>query len=273
MLGKMAESLVHEFWSNPPDPGDLETFRLGSGRHGVLLLHGFCGTPPEMRGLGEHLAGRGFRVHGALLAGHGTSPEDLDRYSWRDWVASAEQELEDLRAECETVSVAGQSMGGTLSLLLAARHADVAAVATMAAVVRLPSTTVAAIRVGAYLRRWHEPRVDRVDLWEPERVRLLRSYTRRSLRAHTHLLSLMAAARSELGSIKCPALVMHGRRDGTVGAGNAEIIASGIGPSARTHYFERSGHALTVDVDREEVYTLVEQHIRAAIARPAAVGA
>lgn len=269
----MAEAVVREFWSNPPDPGDLETFRLGNGRHGVLLLHGFCGTPPEMRGLGEHLAARGFRVRGALLAGHGTSPEDLDRYSWRDWVASAEQELDELRAECETVSLAGQSMGGTLSLLLAERHRDIAAVATMAAVVKLPSTTAAAIRLGAYLRRWHSPRADRVDLWEPEQVKLLRSYSRRSLRAHTHLLALMAAARRDLGMIQCPALVMHGRRDGTVNPENAEIIARGIGDTAEVRYFDRSGHALTVDVDRHQVYELVEGHIRAATGRRLAVGA
>ena len=46
-------------FSYPPQPGDLEPFRLGSGERGALLIHGFCGTPPEVRGLGEHLAANG----------------------------------------------------------------------------------------------------------------------------------------------------------------------------------------------------------------------
>src|ERR1700737_1202492 len=124
-------------FSYPPQPGDLEPFRLGSGERGVLLIHGFCGTPPEVRGLGEHLSAGGFRVHGILLAGHGTTPEDLATTHWTDWIDSAQSPLEGLRAECRQVFVAGQSMGGSLSLVLAARNPDVVAIATLAALVNL----------------------------------------------------------------------------------------------------------------------------------------
>src|SRR3979409_1628694 len=82
-----------DIFSNPPQPGDLEPFRLGSGDRGVLLIHGFCGTPPEMRGLGEHRAASGFRVHGVLLKGHGTTPEDVATTTRGDWVASADCKL------------------------------------------------------------------------------------------------------------------------------------------------------------------------------------
>ena len=82
----------------------------------MLLIHGFCSTPPEMRGLGEHLAANGFRVHGALLKGHGTTPDDLETTDWKDWVDSAQAQLDGLRRECRQVFVAGQSMGGALSL-------------------------------------------------------------------------------------------------------------------------------------------------------------
>src|SRR5258708_12176727 len=102
--------------SSPPMAGDLEPFRLGSGDRGVLLIHGFCGTPPEMRGLGDHLAQSGFRVHGALLAGCGTTPEDLAATSWTDWIASAQAQLDELKRECRQVFLARQSMGGTITL-------------------------------------------------------------------------------------------------------------------------------------------------------------
>src|SRR5258708_34636281 len=94
-------------FSYPPAAGDLEPFRLGSGDRGVLLIHGFCGTPPEMRGLGEHLAQSGFRVHGALLAGCGTTPEDPAATSWADWLAGAPTRVAPLKREGRQVIAAG----------------------------------------------------------------------------------------------------------------------------------------------------------------------
>jgi carboxylesterase len=251
------------FWSRPPQPGDLEPFVLGEGRVGVLLVHGFCGTPPEVRGLGEHLARRGFRVHGALLAGHGTSPEDLERHGWEAWMESAQDQLDALRRECDRVMVAGQSMGGTVSLLLAARNPEVAAVATLAALVRLPYQTRALIRVGRWLRRWHFPDQSGADLWEPQGVDLLRSYSRRSMRSHVELLRLCQATLQALPRIRVPTLVVHGGRDRTVPAANAGLIASRVGGPVEVRRFERSGHGMTVDVDREAIFALVAERFLA----------
>ncbi|HEV3232471.1 MAG TPA: alpha/beta fold hydrolase [Candidatus Dormibacteraeota bacterium] len=256
--------LAGDFWSYPPEPEDLLPFRLGEGRVGALLIHGFCGTPPEMRGLGEHLAARGLRVHGALLAGHGTSPEALERSTWRDWVDSAQAQLDELRGLCDAVVVAGQSMGGAISLLLAARNPDVAAVATMAAIVRLPRRTEALIRVGSLVRHWHYPDHSDVDLWEPANAAWLKSYSRRSLRSHIDLLTLMGATVAALPAVRCPALVMHGLRDRTVPPDNARLIASRCAGPVDLRFFERSGHGMTVDVDREPIFELVGTHFRAA---------
>src|SRR5258708_13280958 len=156
--------------SSPPMAGDLEPFRLGSGDRGVLLIHGFCGTPPEMRGLGEHLAQSGFRVHGALLAGCGTTPEELAATNWTDWVASAQAQLDELKHECSQVFVAGQSMGGTLSLILAARNPDLVALATCAALVDLGWWTELQLWLGRYLFKWHYPDRDNLDLCHREPV-------------------------------------------------------------------------------------------------------
>jgi carboxylesterase len=252
-------------FSYPPQPGDLEPFRLGSGERGVLLIHGFCGTPPEMRGLGEHLAANGFRVHGALLTGHGTTPEDLATTHWADWIESAQAQLDELRRECRQVFVAGQSMGGSLSLVLAARNADVVAVATLAALVNLGRFTELKIRLGRRVVRWHYPDRNHVDLWDREAVQLLRSYNRRPMSTHHDLVLLCREALLAASRVRLPALIMHGMRDTTVPPANARLIANAIGEGATLRYFERSGHAMTVDVDREEAFALVTDHfIRAA---------
>src|SRR5437879_6801892 len=107
-------------------PFDAEVVRpwsLGSGPRGALLLHGFAGTPPELRRLGEHLAAHGWRCAAPAMAGHATMPEDLERATWRDWAESAGRALDELAAECTQVVVAGQSMGGSMALHLAA-HDD-----------------------------------------------------------------------------------------------------------------------------------------------------
>src|SRR5947207_15572 len=101
---------------------DLNPFQFNRGQHpvGVLLIHGFTGSPPEVRPLGEYLAQQGLVVHGVRLPGHGTRPEDLLAVTWQDWAAHVREALDALHAECETVFVGGLSMGGLLTLYLGA---------------------------------------------------------------------------------------------------------------------------------------------------------
>ena len=264
----MAQRTSEQTWSYPPGPGDLEPFDLGSGDLGVLLIHGFCGTPPELRDLGEHLAAAGFRVRGALLAGHGSSPEDLEKTTWRDWLSSAQAQLDELKRDSRFVFCAGQSMGGTLSLALAARNPDVTAIATCAALVSLGRFTETQIRVGHRLIRWHYPDRDSVDLWNREAVSRLRSYNRRSMKSHLDLVNLYTDTRRSLHQIEQPALILHGLRDGTVPHGNAAIIKKRIGDSATVRYFDRSGHAMSIDIDAPEIQDLITEHfLNAATAR------
>jgi carboxylesterase len=104
----------------PFDPDVVRPWHLGDGPRGVLLIHGFASTPPELRRLGEVLAANGFRCHAPALPGHGTTPEDLERTTWEDWAACVAAEFDELASECDDVMVVGQSMGGTLALHLAA---------------------------------------------------------------------------------------------------------------------------------------------------------
>ena len=45
-------------------------FLPGSGKSGVLLIHGFTGTPAEMVLLGEYLQQQGYSVLAVRLCGH-----------------------------------------------------------------------------------------------------------------------------------------------------------------------------------------------------------
>jgi carboxylesterase len=94
------------------------------GRTGVLLVHGFTGTPMSMRPWGEALAAEGFAVSCPLLPGHGTRWQDCNAASHDQWTATVEGAFDALAAVCDRVFVAGLSMGGTLATRLAEVRPD-----------------------------------------------------------------------------------------------------------------------------------------------------
>ncbi|WP_207344282.1 alpha/beta fold hydrolase [Arthrobacter sp. E3] len=89
---------------------------------GVAVCHGFTGSPVSMQGWSESLADAGFAINQPLLAGHGTSWQDLSRTPWEHWYRDFEAAYLELAGRCETVFVAGLSMGGALALRVAALH-------------------------------------------------------------------------------------------------------------------------------------------------------
>jgi carboxylesterase len=259
----------------PFDPAVVAPWRIGSGRRGALLLHGFASTPPELRHLGDFLAARGWRCHAPALPGHASTPQALDRTTWSDWASGAQRAFDELAGECDQVVVAGQSMGGALALHLAANDLRVMAVASMAAPVWLPGLKVHLLPLAKHVVRWHRPGDD-VDLWNVEAVEELHSYGLRSTRAINELSRLCAHVRNELAAVRCPVLVLHGGRDRTIDPRCADEIARRLicSTAVEQHLLPRSGHAVSVDVDRDLVNTLVhawfERFVAAAPAVPAA---
>jgi carboxylesterase len=238
----------------PFDPGVVRPWKLGDGPRGALLIHGFAGTPPELRRLGENLAANGFRCHAPALPGHGTTPKDLEQTRWQDWANCVADAFDELCAECSDVVVAGQSMGGTLALHLAAHDFRVSAVASLASPIWLPGPIPPLLPVIRRVVRWHRTGDD-VDLWHPGAVEELYSYGMRPTRSINELRRLCAVVRDEVAGIRAPVLVIHGERDRTIDPRCAHEIARRlIGSSAvELTLLPRSGHAISVDVDRDTV--------------------
>lgn len=96
----------------------------GGRRIGVLLSHGFTGSPASMTPWGQHLGGKGFGVEVPLLPGHGTSWQELNTLTWNDWYAALDRVFARMKETHDAVVVGGLSMGGALALRLAADHGD-----------------------------------------------------------------------------------------------------------------------------------------------------
>ena len=104
-----------------PDHSPFSSAFSGEGsRTGVVLSHGFTGSPHGLRAWAQALAAAGFAVRMPLLPGHGTSWQDLNRTRWQQWHGALDEAYLELDAQCDQVFAAGLSMGGALALRIAA---------------------------------------------------------------------------------------------------------------------------------------------------------
>jgi carboxylesterase len=94
------------------------------GRVGILLSHGFTGSPASMKPWAEYLASHGYAVSLPRLPGHGTTWQEMNKTTWADWYGEVERAFEALSNQVDTVVVCGLSMGGALAMRLAADHPD-----------------------------------------------------------------------------------------------------------------------------------------------------
>jgi carboxylesterase len=234
---------------------------------GVLLLHGFTGAPREVRPVGEVLAANGYTVLGPRLAHHGTRIEDMFRSHWQDWYYSALDGYHLLSGHCETVIAGGLSMGGVLSLYLAAHH-PVAAVFTMSSPLKplLDSMDWRARYAGAlgYLMPF-SPKGPPSPGSDPDHV----GYARNPVRAVAQLRALLQATTDVLPRVTAPALVVHSRGDTGVPAENLDYIYDHLGSSEKDKlWLERSGHIVTEGPERQQLLDRVLAFVNTHARRP-----
>lgn len=204
-----------------------EPFFFAGQKIGCLLVHGFSGTPKEMRWMGEFLAGEGFTVLGIRLAGHATRPEDLPRTRWQDWIACVEDGMHLLQNSCEQIFIIGLSMGGSLALTAAASFQP-AGVITMSALYSL-----AADPRLPYLRllSWFQPDIQKgpPDWHDLAAAKFHVSYPAYPTRSMAELVTLLKLMRSALAEIKVPVLLIHSRQDKGVPSENMQKIFNDLG--------------------------------------------
>lgn len=241
-------------------PG-AEPFFFEGSEVGCLVSHGFTGTTQSMRFLGEFLAREGgLTVIGPRLTGHGTRPEDMARATAEDWIRDLEQTMATLRERCAKVFVTGLSMGGTLTLYMAAMYPDVFAGAVpINAAVFLENPDFAAL---AFMGDAPDtvPGVGS-DIKKPGVTEL--AYPVVPVPAIRQIYGLMSATRELLPRVTCPTLVFQSKDDHVVTPKNAPYIIDHIGTEdKRLVWLEESYHVATLDNDKELIASEALQFIR-----------
>jgi carboxylesterase len=246
----------------------LVPFDLGKGP-AVLLVHGFTGTPFEMRFLGSHLSRHGLRAVGVRLPGHGLDPYALERSRATEWVNEARAALLRLGEQgAGPVHLVGLSMGALISALLAADHPDRVASLTMCApALRLFAKTSFMLQFTGL--RIFSPRLRFVakapsDLHDPLMRRRLPNIGRVSTAAAEQFALVRTWARLALPKIAVPSMIVYSEKDRTVPVAAAVECARLVGcQPVRMVRLERSSHVLTLDLERARVAEEIERFIHA----------
>jgi len=238
----------------------VEPFYFPGNRVGCLLIHGFSGSPSEMRWMGERLAKFGWTVLGVQLSGHGTTPEDMAKTRWEDWAKDAEVGVSKLKESCDTVIGVGLSMGGLLTLHLAILGV-IDGLVTMNAPMVLADRRTRFARLVRPFMKYVGKSKSATTLSKPITDRFV--YDRIPVDGLISLNRGIVQVRSKLYQIKCPALLMQSTKDFTVNPVSVQIIRKKIQQvNPVVVYWEKSGHILTLGPEREEVTLKVHEFIQ-----------
>jgi len=234
-----------------------EPFFFPGGQTGCLLIHGFTGTPKEMRWMGEHLADQGYSVLGPRLYGHATEKREMIRARWGDWVTSALDGYQLLLGACSQVIVMGLSMGGVLALYLGA-HYPVAGIVAMGTPYVIPHRLMRTMRpivpLASMVYRFHAKGPD--DWRDSKAAEDHLEYDAYPVRPAVEVHKLLAEMRQVLPLINTPVLLIHSKEDKSVGTEHALAIHKDLTScQAEILWIENSGHVVNRDAERGAVFT------------------
>lgn len=229
-----------------------EPFRHDGSDVGVLLCHGFTGSPASLRPWADRLAAEQFTVELPLLPGHGTTWQQMNTTTFDDWLGAVTDALSQLTRRCRSVVVCGLSMGGALALRLAELHPD-----RIAGLVLVNPSVMGlnpALRVVPVLKHL-VPSIKGVadDIAQPNRTEL--GYSRTPLKAVDALRRGWAVTRKDLALVRNPLLLLHSRVDHVVEPENSRLILASVSATDVTEVvLERSFHVATLDYDAELIF-------------------
>jgi carboxylesterase len=239
-------------------PG-AEPVDLAGGPIGVLLSHGFTGTPQSMRPWAEHLAAAGFTVAAPRLPGHGTRWQDMNGTRFADWYAEIERSFDDLRSRCSTVFAMGLSMGGTLVLRLAEERGDqVAGLVLVNASVASQDKRLALLPVLKHVL----PSLPGIGSDIKKAGVTEQAYDKVPLKALASLREAWKQVHADLGRITCPVLVYRSTEDHVVEPLSARLILDGVRTPIEERLLENSYHVATLDNDAPTIFDGSVEFIR-----------
>jgi carboxylesterase len=240
-------------------------------RIGVLISHGFTGSPASVVPWGRYLADLGYAVAVPRLPGHGTTWEDMVPTRFEDYYATVEEEFQALRARTDAVVVAGLSMGGCLVLQLAERHPDeVAGVVVVNAAVASTNKQLLLLPVMKHLVKGFPAIGNDIKKQGVDE----HAYPKTPLKPLASMLQAWKQVRADLPRITAPLLFFRAVDDHVVDPSSARIVLDGVSSvDKEERLLHESYHVATLDNDAPTIFAESAEFIaRVTAGTPAAAG-
>jgi carboxylesterase len=269
------------FQPDYPVTEDRRAYTLPGGPVGVLVLHGFMGSPTSSRPLAQYLSHHGIAAHCPLLPGHGELPEKMYGLQRQIWLDEVEEGLSVLRRQADAIFIVAHSMGTVLGAHLVRRHPGIRGMAMLAPLYKVPNRALHLMRPLRHVMPWFYPwrvkplrRLTReriqdlypdLDMDDPEVQTWLPQATRIPTGAIEEMRQMAAYGRQLWPQLDLPVIILQGERDIAVRPGAARAVYERIGSEDKAfHLFPHAGHELMRPFEpvHAQVWSLILEFIR-----------
>jgi len=226
----------------------------------ALCIHGYMGSPAYFAGWPERLEAQGYDCKGLLLPGHGGEPKRFSAATAEEWTAHVRNELAEAVAQYEGILMLGHSMGGLLSLLMAAEEKKIKGVFALNPAVGFhlrPASLVkyAGLLFGRPERDNEKRRAIRLQVGvQLTGLRDVGCY----VRPMKQLYRLMEQLPSAEKKITCPVLLFQGKKDESVPGRAISKLANRL-PEGETVVLPHSTHEYYPEPDRKTILDALEK--------------
>ncbi len=231
----------------------------------VLVVHGFTANPKTVGHIAGFLDRAGLPYEIPTLRGHGQTPEALVGVTWQDWLEDAQVAYERLEKTHGRVAVVGHSMGALVAGVLTARKPQTESLTLIAPALEFTNPLARFVPLlGTFFKFW---KTDGSSVYDPalraESEQALITYDRFAVKAFAELYKLAAIAPREFERVKCPAIVVHSRKDQVIPPCAGERAFAHLGSADKKMiWFEQSGHEMFWDMQRDELCQVVVDFVQ-----------
>jgi carboxylesterase len=225
----------------------------------VLLIHGYTGSPHDMRYLGLRLRQAGYTVSIPRLPGHGTDRQDFLQTKAQDWLRRSVDAWLDLQLLGLKQSVGGLSMGGIIAAIIGATFKPHKIVLAAPALM----TTNTLLSWTPLLKYFVKEKAHKeVDSYEEEDLNFLSQeyWSVDLIPQAAELYKLLKLGRKLLPRIESPTLTIVSEKDRTVPLKVADLIQSTIQSTEKeVIVLKESPHVVVNDCEKERVADAIIQ--------------
>ena len=236
-----------------------EPYLYQAGDEGVLLIHGFTGSPAEFKPLAKYLYEKGYSVLSVRLPGHGTNIDDLNKTTVRLYLQSVEDGYNILNCLCKKVYVVGISLGALLAMKLAV-HFAFEKLVVISAPIKIKDKRLPFVSVGKYFINYVQKKKRKYKIEDKYNI----SYDAYALNPLSELVDFIKVIKKELPQITLPVLIIQAKKEKTVDCKSADYIYDNISSTNKEiMWLRHSGHMPIIDCEKELVFDKIYEFLQA----------